>query len=207
MEGHLKLHPVVLPPTTSSSFDSSVCCINIQVDHQEYITPAAFLADAHLIVRCAEELYGHPEEAAGTGAGFASAAAQHAGTSAAAAAAAGAAAGAGEGAVGDDAEAGAADAAAGAAGPDHVEAGNDPGQQAEDTGPAAAARAAAAAAGPQVQQVHPLPAVRVAVCKEISRATELKVSTGLAGDGGADRLASESLTGRNSAVTGCCRTT
>ncbi|WIA11343.1 hypothetical protein OEZ85_011465 [Tetradesmus obliquus] len=93
-----------------------------KVDHQQYLTPAAFLADAHLIVRCAEELYGQPEAAAAAAA-----------TTNPAAAAGGA-----------DIAAGSADAAAADAG------------------------------GGLPVLTRSLPAVRVAVCKEISRAIELR---------------------------------
>lgn len=115
----------------------------MQIDHQQYLTPAAFLADAHLIVRCAEELYGEPEVAAAALVQQA-AAAPAAGNTAAAA-------GATEGG-------GAANPAAGQA------------AAADDKA------AAGAAAGSLPVLTRSLPAVRVAVCKEISRAMELKVS-------------------------------
>jgi hypothetical protein len=103
-----------------------------QVDHQQYVTPASFLADAHLIVRCAEELYGEPEVAATAAAANPAAA--------------------------NPAAAGGADAAV------------------------ADGQAAAADGGGGGLPVltRSLPAVRVAVCKEISRAMELRVrgSTG-----------------------------
>lgn len=165
----------------------------MQVDHQQYVTPAAFLADAHLIVKCAEELYGQTEEAtiAAPGPSLAAAAA-------AAAAARGAAAAAPPqptapaATAGDAAGAASTAAAAGGGGsgqggelftsPDGLGAGSSAaGASAGAAAAAAAAGAASAAAaaggvddsGPVVAPL--LPALRVSVSKEISRAMELKV--------------------------------
>ncbi|KAF6261685.1 hypothetical protein COO60DRAFT_1699727 [Scenedesmus sp. NREL 46B-D3] len=111
-----------------------------KVDHQQYLTPAAFLADAHLIVRCAEELYGEPEAAAAAAAAL---------PAHVAAAVAGGSSGAADGA--------AADTHAG---------GRDPA--------AAAAAGGGGADGGLPVLTRSLPAVRLAVCKEISRAMELR---------------------------------
>jgi hypothetical protein len=127
------------------------------VDHQQYITPAAFLADAHLIIRCAEELYGQTEAAA-----VITAPQPTPGTLAPAEAAA--AAGAGHGNPAED----------------------DPMLWSPDGLVSAAADAAAAAAagmgGVGGVAARVLPTVRVSVCKEISRAMELKVGKAQAWD-------------------------
>jgi hypothetical protein len=140
----------------------AVLCCGVQVDHQQYITPATFLADAHLIIKCAEELYGNTEAAAVIHAPQP--------TPDAAAAPAG----------------GAGDAAAAAGAVGQVSPAEDDPMlcspdglvsAAADTAACTSAAAAAAAGmgGAGGMAAPALPALRVSVCKEISRAVELKV--------------------------------
>jgi hypothetical protein len=152
----------------------------VQVDHQQYITPASFLADAHLIVKCAEELYGQTDEAAFIPAPQRIPAAAAAAQAAVPAAAVGGSAAAAVGAAAASTAGGGSSQGAAAPAP-AFEAAQDPMLcSPEGQDPLAAAAAAAAAAGgageDSDEPVAPvLPAVRVSVCKEISRAMELKV--------------------------------
>lgn len=187
-----------LVPCCAVLFGQPTSTFLTQVDHQHYVSPAAFLADAHLIVTCAEELYGQPQEdmtaaAGGAGAGVvaagggngvasrtpASASAAH--VHAPHAAAAGSAAVSGQNGVSGAAEHGPMATAADAAGSDLMLCDQDGQHTADgDAGAAAAggdATLAAAATAAAVRQHEglSLPAVRVSVCKEVSRASELKV--------------------------------
>jgi hypothetical protein len=192
---HVLLHvATVLAPLKLCQTPQSLCLRNLQpmpptdrvhsahqVDHQQYITPAAFLADAHLIIKGAEELYGQTQQT--------TIAAPAPTTTAAAAAVRAAAhalrglhpaAGPGE-AAGPSAPPTA--AAAAAAGEDlgqfYSPDGQGAGSSASGDAAAAAAAAAAEAAG-VLDEGCPaagplLRALRVSVSKEISRAMELKV--------------------------------